>query len=110
MKDVATCDKLRWASKQAVTRRFPNGETHPPLWAGTLTWIYRVRRDYAENWNILVPAENKSTEIPLVVTSEQGIAQTLAFGEGVVGLQYLSNLYKWRTLESVAIEGNGPVI
>jgi hypothetical protein len=28
MKDVVSCDKLRLAAKQALTRRFPNGETH----------------------------------------------------------------------------------
>ena len=28
MKDVVACDKLRGAGKQAVIRRFPNGETH----------------------------------------------------------------------------------
>ena len=27
MKDVEGCDKLRVAAKQALTRRFPNGET-----------------------------------------------------------------------------------
>jgi len=27
MKDVASCDKLRRAAKQALTRRSPNGET-----------------------------------------------------------------------------------
>ena len=29
MKDVANCDKLRRAVKQALTRRFLNGKTHP---------------------------------------------------------------------------------
>ena len=29
MKDVASCDKLRGAAKQALIRRSPNGETHP---------------------------------------------------------------------------------
>ena len=29
MKDVVACDKLRGASKQALIRRFPNGETRP---------------------------------------------------------------------------------
>ena len=28
MKDVVACDKLRLASKQALIRRFPNGETY----------------------------------------------------------------------------------
>ena len=28
MKDVVVCDKLRGADKQALIRRFPNGETH----------------------------------------------------------------------------------
>lgn len=28
MKDVASCDKLRRAAKQALTRRCLNGETH----------------------------------------------------------------------------------
>jgi hypothetical protein len=29
MKDVEDCDKLRGAVKQALIRRFPNGETYP---------------------------------------------------------------------------------
>ena len=29
MKDVASCDKLRGAAKQALIRRFPNRETNP---------------------------------------------------------------------------------
>jgi len=29
MKDVASCDKLRGAAKQASIRRFPNRETDP---------------------------------------------------------------------------------
>lgn len=29
MKDVVACDKLRGAGKQALIRRFPNGETRP---------------------------------------------------------------------------------
>ncbi len=29
MKDVVDCDKLRGAVKQALIRRFPNGETRP---------------------------------------------------------------------------------
>ena len=28
MKDVVSCDKLRGAAKQALIRRFLNGETH----------------------------------------------------------------------------------
>jgi hypothetical protein len=28
MKDVVICDKLRGVDKQALIRRFPNGETH----------------------------------------------------------------------------------
>jgi len=31
MKDVVVCDKLRGADKQALIRRFPNGETQSPL-------------------------------------------------------------------------------
>jgi hypothetical protein len=31
MKDVVSCDKLRLAAKQALTRRFPNGETRQGL-------------------------------------------------------------------------------
>lgn len=31
MKDVVRCDKLRGAPKQAMNRRFPNGEIHPAL-------------------------------------------------------------------------------
>jgi hypothetical protein len=48
---------------------------------------------YNVNWNILVALEKKSTEIPQVVTSERGSAQTEeAVGSfwlfGVVGLLY----------------------
>ena len=36
MKDVVGCDKLRGAAKQAMIRRFPNGETRrescPVIW------------------------------------------------------------------------------
>ena len=32
MKDVVSCDKLRRAAKQALTRRFPNGETRQGLY------------------------------------------------------------------------------
>lgn len=28
MKDVGACDKVRRAGKHAMTRTFPNGETH----------------------------------------------------------------------------------
>ncbi len=28
MKDVVACEKLRGAGKQALIRRYPNGETH----------------------------------------------------------------------------------
>ena len=38
--------------------------------------------------NISVAGDKKSIEIPLVVTSEQGQAQTMIY-HGVVGLQYL---------------------
>ena len=36
MKDVAGCDKLRGAAKQALNRRFPNAETRygKPISAG----------------------------------------------------------------------------
>ena len=34
MKDVASCDKLREAAKQAEIRRFPNRETDPGLCPG----------------------------------------------------------------------------
>ena len=35
------------------------------------------------NWNILVPKEKKSIEIPLVVASEKGIAQTFDLSKGL---------------------------
>ena len=43
MKDVVTCDKLRWGGKQPLTRRFPNGETRLGECPVTLCWIYRYR-------------------------------------------------------------------
>ena len=39
MKDVVDCDKLRGAVKQALIRRFPNGETHPACWVSLTEYI-----------------------------------------------------------------------
>jgi len=32
MKDVVSCEKLRGAAKQALIRRYPNGETRQELY------------------------------------------------------------------------------
>ena len=97
MKDVVTCDKLRGASKQALIRRFPNGETHCIYAVSVPEYIGYKRRTWGTETS-KYPEEKKSTEIPLVAASERGLA---------------SNLYLRRQrngLESPAIQGDSPVL
>lgn len=74
------------------------------------------------NWNILVRSEKKSTEIPKVVTSEIGTAQTLTVprmsplpaGGHTTYLLEAQNRDTYarmqeNSLERLAIEGNSPV-
>ena len=81
MKDAVGCDKLRVAAKQALIRRFPNGETQSR--ESAITPRIYAWWGYLANWNILV-ARGKDNlpplagDIPLVVASERGTAQTLA--------------------------------
>jgi hypothetical protein len=67
MKDAVVCDKLRGADKQALIRRCPNGETHG---FGRIPQGKQTRRIETSKY----PEEKKSTEIPLVVASESGVA------------------------------------
>ena len=67
MKDVVACDKPRGAGKQALIRGFLNGATHGfgRIPQGRLTQGTETSK-YLQ--------EKKSTEIPLVVASERGVA------------------------------------
>ena len=67
MKDVVACDKPRGAGKQALIRGFPNGATHG-FGRNPQGWL--TRRTETSKY----PVEKKSTEIPLVVASERGVA------------------------------------
>ncbi len=74
MKDVVACEKLRGAGKQAVIRRYPNGETH--RFGGIGIRIHRVSRRTRGTETSKYPEEKKSTEIPLVAASERGVASS----------------------------------
>jgi hypothetical protein len=67
MKDVVACDKPRGAGKQALIRGFLNGATHG---FGRIPQGKLTRRTETSKY----PQEKKSTEIPLVVASERGVA------------------------------------
>ena len=73
MKDVVICDKLRRADKQALTRRFPNGKTHP-VYRVSCTEYIGVKKRTRGTETSKYPEEKKSTEIPLVAASERGPA------------------------------------
>jgi hypothetical protein len=76
MKDVVVCDKLRGADKQALIRRFPNGETHRIRAVSIPEYIgYEKRTRGTETSKY--PEEKKSTEIPLVAASERGTAELI---------------------------------
>ena len=75
MKDVAACEKLRGAGKQALIRRCPNGETQL-LRAVSHTEYIGVAKQTRGIETSKYPEEKKSTEIPLVVASERGTAQS----------------------------------
>ena len=70
MKDVVACDKLRGAGKQALIRRFPNGETH----GGSRTSHEEPTRGTETSQ---YPEEKKENSISLVVASETETAQTV---------------------------------
>ena len=61
MKDVVVCDKPRGADKQALTRGFPNGETHH--FGGICTEYIGVEANRGTETS-KYPEEKKSTEIP----------------------------------------------
>ena len=75
MKDVASCDKLRGAAKQALIRRCPNGATQLGSYPGIICTEYigcEKRTKGTETSQYL--QEEKSTEIPQVAASERGTA------------------------------------
>jgi hypothetical protein len=75
MKDVDSCDKLRGAVKQALIRRFPNGETRQGVTtlSSYTEYIGVVRRTRGSETS-QYPQEKKVTTIPLVAASERGTA------------------------------------
>ena len=77
MKDVVACDKPRGAGKQALIRGFLNGATHGSgrIPKGKLTQGTETSK-YLQ--------EKKSTEIPLVVASERGVALKYVKPSGMV--------------------------
>ena len=77
MKDVVSCDKLRGAAKQALIRRFPNGETQLEvmLQYRMTEYIGHTRRTGGTETS-KYPQEKKTIEIPSVAASERGRAQT----------------------------------
>lgn len=76
MKDVVTCDKLRGVGKQTLIRRFPNGETQPLRRLPHTEYIGVAGRTRGTEIS-KYPEEKKSIEIPLVATSECGLALKL---------------------------------
>jgi|SaaInlStandDraft_4_1057021.scaffolds.fasta_scaffold07660_2 hypothetical protein len=73
MKDVASCDKFRRVAKQTLTRKFPNGGTQLRL-CGVIHLFERIHRELK---HLSTCGKEINLEIPLVVASEQGIAQTV---------------------------------
>ena len=73
MKDVVACDKPRGVGKQTLIRGFPNGETHPTCGISAPEYIGCLERTRGTEIS-KYPEEKKSTEIPLVATSERGPA------------------------------------
>ena len=88
MKDVVACEKSRGACKLALIRECPNGETHHA------SGIPQGRRTQGTETSKYLQ-EKKSTEIPLVVASERGRAESL----GCSGM----------FVEKTAIQGDSPV-
>ena len=58
-----------------LSRGCPNGETHPGSYRDTPIFVGGASRGTETS---KYPEERKSTEIPLVVANERGIAQTRA--------------------------------
>ncbi len=74
MKDVQVCDKLGEADKKRYYSKISEwGNLREPI-----SLIHKVD-GHVVNWNISVATEKKSKEIPWVVTSETGSAQTVMY-------------------------------
>ena len=76
MKGVVGCDKPRGVAEQALIRGYPNGSTPTGEAGGSSA-------EASKRWKLTrgseasqYPEEKKSTEIPSVVASERGRAQT----------------------------------
>ncbi len=63
MKDVAICEKPRWADKQALTRGYPNGATHLLLEVSHTESI-GMGSEPRELKYLMYLEEKKSKEIP----------------------------------------------
>ena len=64
MKDVASCDKLRGAAKQALIRRFPNGETCPGNSGSSCTEYIGAGSERGEVKHLSTPRKRNQIEIP----------------------------------------------
>ena len=85
--------------------RFPNGVTQPH--ANAVTPQGELTQGTETSKYLL---EEKSTEIPQVVASERGRAQTgVRKGPGVVGPTYASGDVSRSPLERGAVDGDSPV-
>ena len=76
MKDVGSCEKLRGAATQASIRRCPNGETRAGQYRPPHTEYIGVLEQTQGTETSKYLEEKKSIEIPSVVASERGTAQT----------------------------------
>lgn len=72
-KDVASCDKLRSAARQALTAE--DLRMGKPL-EGYASRLTQVRGILGELKHLINPGKEINTEIPKVVASEMGTAQT----------------------------------
>ena len=76
-KDVGHCDKPRGAVYRLRSGDLRMGKPNRGEPLLSLYWKNKFREGNLGNWNILVPRGKEINEIPLVVASEQGIAQTI---------------------------------
>ena len=76
MKDVATCDKPRFAGSK-LTRGFPNGETRPGKPRSSRTEYIGAGRQPGELKHLSIRRKRKQFATPSVAASERGRAQTI---------------------------------
>ena len=71
-KDVGSCDKLRGAATQALSRRYPNGETRTGEVGAPHAEYIGVEEPTRGTETSQYLEEKKTTVIPLVAASERG--------------------------------------